>query len=246
MSKIYARPQAVYTYDCDMTQQAKPTAILNYFQEIALEHSDSLQAGPYQLAELGLAWFIVKYHVEFHAYPKFLNQVRVATWASAFKGFTAHRGFTLDDADGNRLVDGKSHWMMMDHKAGHIVRIADQPINAAYGVDETGSRFKMVRLKKLKTWDGESVFPVAPLDIDYNGHLNNVKYVEHALNALPDNLFTTHEVAVLDIVYKEQAFLSDTLTARVHLEDADTYRVDIVSHDARMLCQLGIQLRKRK
>lgn len=245
MSEHFTRTQDIYTYDCDVTQHAKPTAVLNYFQQLALEHSSSLKAGPYELAPLHLAWFIVKYHVEFKAYPKFLDTVTIGTWASAFRGFTAHRGFSLEDKDGNLMVDGKSHWMMMNHEAGHIVRIADEPINAAYGVDETGPRFKMARFKKLKDWQSETVFPVYPLDIDYNGHLNNVKYVDHALNALPAGTFEDNEVATLDIIYKEQAFLGEVLTARVAQDAKAHYQVDIANADDMVLCQVGVGLREK-
>lgn len=246
MSDIFSRTQDIYTYDCDVYHRVKPTAVLDFFQQLALEHSSALHAGPYELAPLDLAWFIVKYHVDFIAYPKFLDRVTIGTWASAFKGFTAHRGFSLKDADGNLLVDGKSHWMMLNRAEDHIVRIADQPINAVYNVDPDGPKFKMARFKNLKTWDGEVPFPVYPLDIDYNGHLNNVKYVEHALNALPKEALSSHEVASLDIIYKEQAFLGDALTARYAKADDDDNRVDIAGRDGRVLCQLGINLREPK
>lgn len=245
MAAHFTRTQDVYTYDCDRDQRVKPTAVLNYFQQLALEHSSSLKAGPYELAALNLSWFIVKYHIDFIDYPKFLDRVTIATWASAFKGFTAHRGFTLTDAAGRVLVDAKSHWMMLNRAENHIVRIADQPINAAYGVDADGELFKMARFKNLKSWDGEAVFPVYPLDIDYNGHLNNVKYVAHALNALPDDALTSHDVATFDIIYKEQAFLDDVLTARCARTAEDAYRVDIVNQNEKVLCQIGVGLREK-
>ncbi|WP_455126700.1 acyl-[acyl-carrier-protein] thioesterase [Pseudoramibacter alactolyticus] len=241
MGKIFERPQAIATYDCLEDHHLSPVAVMNYFQQISLEHSASLKAGPYELSALDLTWIVVKYHVDFWQMPRFLDQLQLGTWASAFKGFTAHRGFFLKNQSGEHMVDGQSHWMMVDRRQNHIVRVNEVPINAVYDVEDQGPRFKMPRLARIKDWENVRQFSVRYLDIDYNGHVNNVCYLAWALACLPAVVLQTRTLKTLDIVFKEQALYGDVVTVKDREIAPDCYRVDIFNANETLLTQLQLQ-----
>jgi medium-chain acyl-[acyl-carrier-protein] hydrolase len=242
-SNIFYQDQKIYTYDCLQNYCASPVSVLNYFQEIALEHSAALKAGPYELDRMHLAWIVVKYHIEIIDYPKFLQTVRVGTWAGAAQGFIANRGFVLEDEDGKTMVKGQSHWMMMDFDKDHIVRVGDNEINNVYQFKEDGDKYRIPRLKRVADWDSHRQFAVRYLDIDYNGHVNNVRYLAWAFEAIPADLISKVEVADFDILYKEQAKFGDVVTVCYKKTDDTHCRMDIQNQDGLLLCQIGMTLR---
>ena len=44
------------------------------------------------------------------------------------------------------------------------------------------------RLRAPDTFDGEKTLPLRRSDIDFNGHVHNTKYLDFALEALPDSV----------------------------------------------------------
>ena len=44
------------------------------------------------------------------------------------------------------------------------------------------------RLRAPDTFDGEKTLPLRRSDIDFNGHVHNTKYLDFALEALPDTV----------------------------------------------------------
>lgn len=139
------------------------------------------------------------------------------------------------------MVDGQSHWMMVDRRQNHIVRVNDVPINAVYAVDDQGPRFKMPRLARIKDWENKHQFRVRYLDIDYNGHVNNVSYLAWALASLPVALLQTKTLKTLDIAFKEQALCGDVVTVKDREIAANCYRVDIFNAKETLLTQLQLQ-----
>lgn len=242
-SRVFYQDQKIYTYDCLQNYCASPVSVLNYFQEIALEHSAALNAGPYELDQMHLAWMVVKYHIDILEYPRFLQTVRVGTWAGAAQGFIANRGFVLKDLDGKVLANGQSHWMMMDFDKQHIVRVSDEAINEVYQFKDENEKYKIPRLKRVSEWDGSREFTVRYLDIDYNGHVNNVRYLAWAVETIPPEMIAEVEVASFDILYKEQAKFGDVISAKFKAVQPNVYRVDIDSSDGQLLCQIGMTLR---
>ena len=106
MGIIYEKKQKINGYECTYNYQLQPTAALNYFQQTSQEQSEQLGVGPEVLDEMGLAWFLVKYKLQFHEYPKFNDEVMVETEAIAFDKFAAHRRFAIKSLDGRMMVEG--------------------------------------------------------------------------------------------------------------------------------------------
>ena len=49
-------------------------------------------------------------------------------------------------------------------------------------------------------------------DVDINGHINSVKYIEHILDLFPREQFEHHRIRRFDIAYKAESYMGDTLS----------------------------------
>ena len=57
---IYEDTFHVRFLDVDNNNILKPTALVNFFQEIGGEHSDSVGFGLYDIPKVGFAWVLVR------------------------------------------------------------------------------------------------------------------------------------------------------------------------------------------
>jgi acyl-ACP thioesterase len=75
--------------------------------------------------------------------------------------------------------------------------------------------------------DSTSPILVRRSDHDFNDHVNNVHYVEWALEAVPES-FRERLTTCLDIVFRQSAHAGDELESRVEIVDDSTLRHAIV------------------
>ncbi|MGI6108320.1 MAG: acyl-[acyl-carrier-protein] thioesterase [Eubacteriaceae bacterium] len=242
MGNKFSDKHRIATYDCTPQEALSPVMILNWFQEVAQEHCEAVKLGFSFNASRELAWFVVKYDIAFIKYPCYGQEVILETEAFAFDRFAAQRKFKLYSMDGELLVEADSEWMLLSRENGKVVRLSTVPELEAFGAG-TKSDFSLRRLPKLDG-DPEQVkqFQIRYLDIDYNGHVNNVKYLAWAIETLPAEVVQDQEIAALKIIYKEQAFYGGNITASAIQTGPFCWRIDINEND-RILTQLEMTMR---
>ena len=55
--------------EMDYKLALKPSALLNYFQDMASENAENFGFGYSYIVKKNLAWFLLKYRIEFSEYP---------------------------------------------------------------------------------------------------------------------------------------------------------------------------------
>ncbi len=241
MGLIYKKEQRINGYECTFDYQLSPTAAMNYFQQTSQEQSQSLGVGPEAMDALGLAWFLVKYDLRFYRYPRFDAVVIVETEAVAFHKFAAHRRFAIRDRAGAIMVEADTEWMILERATGNLKRMDGVPENAVYCAGDT-TDFSLRRLTKVEKWTGEKDFHVRYLDIDFNTHVNHVKYLAWALETLPLDRVKASQLASVKIIYKKQGFYGDVVRVCSAEIKENTFRVDVLNQGEEVLCQLEMVL----
>ena len=245
MGLVYRKKQRVNSYECTYDYRLSPVSMMNYFQQTSQEQSEILDVGWKTISDLGLAWFLVKYDLKIMEYPKFNEDIIIETEPVSFKGFASHRRFTVFDANGKVMAEALTEWMMMDLETGHICRVDEVEANKAYQADGE-STFPFRRLKRVNEWEKEKGFHVRYLDIDFNTHVNHVKYLAWALEILPLDIVKKNRVSEVKIIYKNQGFYGDNVKVSLaEIGDLD-YRVDVHNQEDVLLCQLELKLEKKE
>ena len=86
----------------------------------------------------------------------------------------------------------------------------------------SGDAFPDSIRKCLETWNEKLKEPensnfimndnVQRRDIDTNNHVNNLYYLDYALEALPEDIYMNSNFSNVEIMYKHEAKLGDTLS----------------------------------
>jgi acyl-ACP thioesterase len=204
----------VHSYEVDTEGRLTPRALCAFLQEAA--GGDAARAGytMERLAGEGLVWVIQWMRVEVERYPRQGETVHVTTWARPFDRALALREFDVADGAGGRVAVGTSRWAVVDLRARRLVRlpefvrrcpVPDRPL----ALDRAPSA-----LEPAEPADLERRFEVRRGDLDTVRHVNNTRYVEWALETVPDEVQEQCRPSAFEIAFRREAVYGDTVAAR--------------------------------
>ena len=142
--------------------------------------------------------------------------------AKSFKKFYASRAYEIYDENNEKIVDGEGIFLLINIDKRRAVRIPDDQYTA-YGVElDEKSDIKIEKLEKLQEVTSKNFFKVRYGDIDSNMHVNNVRYVEWAVESLPLEIVLNYELKDLSVVFEKECKYGAEIIASYELrEDND-------------------------
>ncbi len=197
--------------EVDRTGIAKPEALLNLFQEAATDHAEALGVGAGLIEGHNLAWVLSRLQVHFPVPVGWKSTVCVETWPSGVDRLYAFRDFVLTDSDDRLPAAGVSTWLLIDVARRRPVRmpteVSDIPIPKrprAHLPDDLPS-------EPLDAYLKEGNRSARSADIDINGHVNNVRYVEWLTDEIPASIRENYRLSNLDLRFKSESVEGDSL-----------------------------------
>lgn len=202
----------VRSYECGPDGKARMDTICNYLQEAASLHAEEMGFSKSDFESEGkdISWVLTRLRVKMFRYPEWEEDVRVVTYPRGGRRIVAWRDFELFDAQGGRMGVATSEWMIINLATRKIVPIPEYVFAAANTVrppvlGEAPFAAKIRWPEEAKRLM-EKTFRARRCDIDLNGHVNNVHYVEWLLEALPEPVPACGE---LELVFRSETFAGD-------------------------------------
>ncbi len=203
--------------EADMKYCKKPAVLLNYMQDMAaksIKYIDGNLSNEALLSK-GLAWFLIRYRIEFDDYPQKVEEVRVQTESRGANKMTAYRDFECyDNKTGKRLLRAVTSWFIVNTKDKSILNImSEYPDFIKF--EKRDDDLILQKLKAISDADSEKLFHVRYDDLDMNGHVNNTVYVTWAMEALDYDFRIQHKLKTLDIYFKHEVKYGDDILSIV-------------------------------
>ena len=218
---ITTKEYLVQSYEVDSNYNVFPEVILSYLQDTAMVQSEEIGMGMEYLRKSELIWVLTRYHIKIMKYPKHNETARVSTYAVGFNKVFAYRDFKIENLKGETLVTAKSQWLLIDGESHKMLKIGDE-FYKAYGIDK-GNRIS-VNFDKLTMPERCTLtrdFRATRRDIDFNGHVNNTRYIAWALDATPEEVLRDYKLCEFDIVFKKEVFLNQSIAVTTDIIDLD-------------------------
>lgn len=213
MEPIYEKTFQVRSYEVDARGIVRPTALVNYLQEAAGDHSRLLGVSVRQLMPLGLTWVLSRTHLTVLGTAFSREEVRVVTWPSLREGRFSCREFEVTAADGRPVALATMSFAVLDLTTRRPVIIADR-LPSYPLLPRRALADDFPSLPRLSGADTELTFRVGRGDLDINRHANNVAYVAWALETVPTAVAEGYLLTGLEIAYRAELFYGETVLAR--------------------------------
>ena len=210
MSKILSQDHIITCYEADANQLMRPTAMLDLMQQAANTNASTLGFGYDEMIDSNIAWVLSRIHVKFINTPKWRQEVNLKTWHKGVAKLFYLRDFILSDKEGNTMALATTSWLIIDLNTRRLVRnndlaLCDTPMHAIEApadkvVQPVDIEPELVR-KHPVTWS----------EIDTNGHVNNVKYVVWAIDAVKQEDIKERPLKELLINYDAEVMPGDVV-----------------------------------
>ncbi|KXL52019.1 acyl-ACP thioesterase [Anaerotignum neopropionicum] len=219
----YEERRKISYFQVDGNRLITPAALFSHLQEGAINHSDSLGYPVEYLTEKQMGWAVINWHLEVERMPKLGETITVQTWCEKCRRMQAIRCFRVLDQKNEVIMKGISRWIFMDLEKRKPANIPDEMVLRYHSGQESaipGEKFFMP-----KEVEG-AVAAIRPLvitrrDTDTNGHANNVKYLEWAMDDVPDEIYDRMQLADVRIVYRKECVRGDEVIMKTFIHSQD-------------------------
>lgn len=210
--------------EMDHNLALKPFSLLNFLQDIASESAEDLGFGYTFMSQRNLAWFLIKYRMEFTDYPIGVYDLKLLTRPRGYNKLFAYREFELYEKE-KQLGKVFSVWSIVDKENRTTIPVGaiieNNPNMPPYVKKEDDLVF--ARVKPIENYSLSKEFEVRYNDLDVNGHANNGNYIVWAFEPLSLEFKTNHKIKTIDMIYKKEAIYGDKIVSEVEIIENKTY-----------------------
>lgn len=205
---VYEITGRVFVSQTDTNQTMKLTSAMDMIQDCS---QFWMQSEPEFLAFLNrnrLAMLILSRQVEILRLPVYGERLRVTTGIFENKGFYGYRNTVLYGEDGTPCLLTWSTGVFANLETGRMMRIPREEADRLTYDPKVDMPYRDRRIALPDVpFDPLPPVPVRRNDIDLNHHMNNIRYLETALELLPEDF----RFRRFRVEYKQSARLGDLL-----------------------------------
>ena len=206
-------------FHCDASGRLFMGHLGNHLLNAADFHSTDRGFGMSYLNTINKTWVLSRLAIEMEQLPQQYDRFVVETWVENAMRFFTNRNFRVvgTSADGQEHVYGygRSVWAMIDTESRQptdLLAINDGSIREWIEADKACPIEKGGRVKMSAEAEAVRTIDTYYNDVDINGHINSVKYIEHVLDLWPLDWHREHPVRRFEIAYVAEAHQGDRLT----------------------------------
>ncbi|MEE1099063.1 MAG: thioesterase [Alistipes sp.] len=179
------------------------------------------------------SWVLLRMAVEYDKLPMQFTKIRIYTWVNEYGRMMSTRNFTIEDMEGNELGRVVTQWCMINLTTRRPVDLSLPAIANTYGkyiVEESSPIDAPQRLGAIEA-DSEHAHKVVYSDIDFNRHVNTLRYIDMMLDVLPIEIFAQQRKVRMDINFQRECRYGQTLNI-AHKKDGVCDLFDISADGA--------------
>jgi acyl-ACP thioesterase len=185
----------------DRSDRLTVFSTFDLFQEAAISHAADLGVGRDDLARTGQLWVLSRMTVLMERRPRYGETVTVRSWPLGADRLFAVRDYDIRDKGDNPVVRARSGWLVLDVEKRRPLRIQQvvEPLSPNTGIHALpgGAGSLDSPHDMVKAGERRAVFS----DIDYNGHVNNARYIQWIQDLVEPDVLENADMLRLDINY---------------------------------------------
>lgn len=228
--KIDTYPVYVEPFHVDFTGRIFMGVLGNHLLNAAGNHSQKRGWGIGALNESHHTWVLSRLGIEMLEMPCQYEHIEVKTWVESVIKLFTNRNFAIQRPDGTPLGYARSIWAMIDMDTrrpcdlfslynGDILNYVVSEEENICPIDGHG-RFRFRDAELIRTID------TFYSDVDINGHINSIKYIEHILDIFPRERYEKG-IRRFEIAYKTESYLGDRLSLYLQPVDENEFDVEV-------------------
>ncbi len=210
----------------------------NHLLNCAGFHASDRGFGIATLNEDNYTWVLSRLAVELDEMPYQYEDFSIQTWVENVYRLFTDRNFAIIDKEGKKIGYARSVWAMISintrkpadlltlHRGSIVDYVCDEPCPI-----EKPSRIKVTSDQSIATLTAKYS------DIDINGHVNSIRYIEHILDLFPIELYKAKRIRRFEMAYVAESYYGDD--SAFFMDDAGegVYDVEVKKNGSEVVCR---------
>ncbi len=244
MEKIGKYAFMAEPFHCDFSGRLFMGHLGNHLLNAADFHSTDRGFGMQYLMTIQRSWVLSRLAIEMEEMPLQYTRFNVETWVESAMRFFTSRNFAVTGDDGHVYGYGRSIWAMIDTGTRQPTDIFDIDGGSIKNWIESEKPCPIAKGGRVKMGDDAQLVHTIDTyynDVDINGHINSVKYIEHVLDLWPLAWYRDHQIRRFEIAYVAEAHQGDRLSFYREESAPGEYCVRIVRTDGTECCRSKVK-----
>lgn len=233
-------------FHVDFTGRLTLGVLGNHLLNCAGFHATDRGFGIAALNEDNYTWVLSRLAIELDEMPYQYEEFSIQTWVENVYRLFTDRNFALIDKEGREIGYARSVWAMISmntRKPADLLTLHDGGI-MDYICDEPCPIGKPSRIKITSTEPVTSLIAKYS-DIDINGHVNSIRYIEHILDLFPMEMYREKRIRRFEMAYVTESHYGDELNFFMDNAGNDMYDVEVKKNGGEVVCRSKVIFTKK-
>lgn len=207
-----------------------PTLFVERVIEVATDHANEWGIGYATLIKRNIGWVLSRLSMEVHRYPRINETYTVKTWVESYNRRFSERNFVFKAADGDILGYVRTVWVPMDFEKRAVAELSQFGVESFPIADLECPISKTPRIGALGDEAESESYTFRYCDLDFNRHVNTVRYLDLILNHWSLEHYDAHIASRIDLLFHHECHFGETVELRV-CDSGDNATCEIVRRD---------------
>ena len=215
-------------FHVDFTGRLTMGVLGNHLLNCAGFHASERGFGIAEINENHYTWVLSRLAIELEDMPRQYEDFSINTWIENVYRLFTDRNFELVNKDGKTIGYARSVWAMISmetRKPADLISLHGNNLGQ-YVSDRECPIDKPGRIKVSVDAPVEE-YQTRYSDIDINGHVNSIKYIEHILDLFPMDTFKEKQVKRFEMAYVAESYYGDVLSFYLEEKNENEFDVEI-------------------
>ena len=216
--------------DVDFQFRIRMAALTNILLTTAGYNADDNGFGMRRLNAAESSWVLLRFAIEMISFPEQYEQIHVETWIEEVGRASTTRNFCIRNEKQEIIGNACSIWAMIDMQTRRA-----KDLQTLEGIHQfaNGIIGKIEKPIKLTTVDGTKLdgFNVKYSDIDINGHVNTMRYIEWISNCFSLETYSKKKVKRFEINFMNEMLFDDEVNIIGQEITTNDFRFEIKKYD---------------
>ena len=225
-------------FHVDFTGRLTMGVLGNHLLNCAGFHAADRGFGIAELNENHYTWVLSRLAIELEDMPRQYEPFSIETWVENVYRLFTDRNFAILDKEGKAIGYARSVWAMISmetRRPADLLTLHGGSITD-YVCDKECPIEKPSRIK-VGTDMPVEVYETRYSDIDINGHVNSIKYIEHILDLFPLDLYRQRPIRRVEMAYVAESYFGDTIQFFVEEQADGTVCVEVRKLEGDVVCR---------
>lgn len=232
---IYSEKIRLKYSDIGKNNELNIKSLVAYLQEMAGAHSSKAGYGLNDIPNTHVTWLLLDWKVKMFSHPAYDEELTINTWPRTLDKCYSYRDFEILDNNNNLVAIASSKWLLINTESKRIERISSEIVES-FGIENKKVFDESLDEKPTVPSDLtlNFIYTIQRRDIDTNGHVNNLHYIDYALETLPEDIYNSNKFNNIEIHYKKEIKYGETIKCYYSFEN-NKHIITIKSEDDKIL-----------